>query len=136
MAGESRRGEKPFIGYQATVALLNAGRRLEGHRDDVARAVEMAMAIMNNLTFKDPNQLRTLASAKKEVRETRPAQCQIARVTKGGKPVVANDLSGEWATLEDPDQHLCLGLDLSSFSRETEFLVLHRGTHTTGLTRF
>jgi hypothetical protein len=66
--------EKPFIGYQATVALLNAGRRLDPPRDDVARAVEMAIDIMNNLAFKDPNQLRTLASARKELREARAAQ--------------------------------------------------------------
>lgn len=60
--------EKPFIGYQATVALATAARTLEkSHRSEVGDAISMAKDIMSNLTFKDPNQVRTLDSAQKEI---------------------------------------------------------------------
>lgn len=60
--------EKPFIGYHATVALLAAARALgKSHRETVIGAIRMARDAMNNLTFKDPNQLTTLNLAQEEL---------------------------------------------------------------------
>jgi hypothetical protein len=56
--------EKPFLGYQATKALLQAARLLGvSHAAAVSAAVQMAQEIMENLAFKDPSQVSMLDSA-------------------------------------------------------------------------
>jgi hypothetical protein len=56
--------ETPFLGYQATKALLQAARLLgEAHATAVSEAVAMAQELMTNLAFQDPNQVHMLENA-------------------------------------------------------------------------
>jgi hypothetical protein len=60
--------EKPFMAYNATVALLNAARNLRAtHFNEVQRAIEAAWDNLNRLAWKDPHQMTVLQNAEKEL---------------------------------------------------------------------
>jgi len=60
--------EKPFIGYQASVALFIASRAFrEKFNTEMRHAVTSAINNLNSYTFKDPNQTRTLLAAMAEL---------------------------------------------------------------------
>jgi hypothetical protein len=62
--------EKPFPGYQATVALLSAVRATRDvSRSEVAAAVTLARDFLSELKWQDPNQVRALENAKIELGE-------------------------------------------------------------------
>jgi hypothetical protein len=60
--------EKPFIGYHATLALLHAARKMgEPHRNAVRTALRRAKGTLENLNYQDPNQVRVLNDAQREI---------------------------------------------------------------------
>jgi transcription initiation factor IIF auxiliary subunit len=62
--------EKPFIGYHAAVALLNAVRSLRSsHRGKVEKAIMRAQAHLNKRDWKDPNQVTVLRRAQQELKK-------------------------------------------------------------------
>ena len=62
--------EKPFVGYQATLALLSAVRATRDvSRSEVAAVVELARDFLAQCKWQDPNQVRALENAEKELRE-------------------------------------------------------------------
>lgn len=62
--------EKPFVGYQATVALLSAVRATRDvSRSEIAPVVKLAQDFLAQLKWQDPNQVRALENAAKELRE-------------------------------------------------------------------
>lgn len=62
--------EKPFVGYQATLALLSAVRATRDvSRSEVAAVVKLARDFLAQRKWQDPNQVRALENAEKELRE-------------------------------------------------------------------
>ncbi len=62
--------EKPFVGYQATVALLSAARATRDvSHSEVAAVVKLARDFLAELKWQDPNQVRALENAQTELRE-------------------------------------------------------------------
>lgn len=55
--------EKPFVGYQAAVALYNSARSLPD-KTKVSEAIEKGLANISKFDYKDPNQISVLESAK------------------------------------------------------------------------
>ena len=65
--------EKPFIAYQATLGLLTAARNLGvKYKKELLISVEAAFKIIDNLQFKDPNQVRVLNDAKNILNGIKP----------------------------------------------------------------
>jgi hypothetical protein len=57
--------EKPFIGYHASMALLNAARSLSpSEREKVRQAISTAEAYLQELDWRDPNQVGVLRLAR------------------------------------------------------------------------
>jgi hypothetical protein len=55
---ERIKAEKPFIGYHASRALLNAARSLRSsHTEDLQNAIAKAQAKLDSHDWKDPNQV-------------------------------------------------------------------------------
>jgi hypothetical protein len=62
--------EKPFPGYQATMALLSAARLLgKSHRANVQAAIKNAQDLVRSLDWKDPNQVKALQDAQRTLDE-------------------------------------------------------------------
>jgi hypothetical protein len=60
--------EQPFVGYQASVALLLAVRVLgPDHRQQTQAAVRLAQELLGKLNWQDPNQVRQLENAQSEL---------------------------------------------------------------------
>jgi tetratricopeptide (TPR) repeat protein len=62
--------EKPFIGYHAAIALLNAARNLRGSENHAAvqEAIHQALQNLDRKAWKDPNQLAVLENAEQELK--------------------------------------------------------------------
>ena len=64
--------EKPFLGYQATLALLSAVRAtrdVSAYRRCCSRVTLARDFLAPNVKWQDPNQVRALENAEKELRE-------------------------------------------------------------------
>jgi hypothetical protein len=60
--------EKPFVGYQATLALESAARAPDAAGEDAVRnAIKQAQGILSNLQYQDPNQVRVLRAAESRI---------------------------------------------------------------------
>ncbi|WP_448700974.1 tyrosine-protein kinase family protein [Mucilaginibacter sp. AW1-3] len=66
LAGHVGNGEKPFIGYQASVGLYIASRNFgTSYSNEILKNIDLAFENLNKYDYKDPNQISVLNAAKK-----------------------------------------------------------------------
>ncbi|MGN6265024.1 MAG: DUF4062 domain-containing protein [Ginsengibacter sp.] len=67
LANRVGQAESSFVGFNASLALLNAVRRLDGQ--SVLSAIQKAIENLDNSPYKDPNQVKVLNDAFKKAKE-------------------------------------------------------------------
>jgi hypothetical protein len=69
LANRVGQSESSFLGFHASLALLNGVQRLEGQ--SIRSSVQKAIDNLNNSSYKDPNQIKVLNDALKKVKSNK-----------------------------------------------------------------